>query len=328
MSHGIGRSGDIAAEQPKAAGSSLMYKLTNYMALDAIKIAGIRRCEACVVVPMATGMSVSLVLLALRQQRPTARYVVWPRLDQKSCFKAICTCGLTPIVIPNIIKDDEIVTNVEALEAAISNNGPESILCVLSTASCFVPRIADKVVDISIICKKFSIPHVINNAYGLQSSKATHFINEAIRIGRVDAFVQSTDKNFLVPIGGAIIASPEKSIVDLVSQNYPGRASASPIMDLFITFLSLGKTGYTQLLTQRKTLFQYFHQCLEKFAIAIGERVLKTPGNDISLGITLSTFTGYKGASFLGSMLFSRAMMTSFVKASEPLTFFLWLCRQ
>lgn len=107
MSHGIGRSGDIAAEQPKAAGSSLMYKLTNYMALDAIKIAGIRnrsfvadsvgirRCEACVVVPMATGMSVSLVLLALRQQRPTARYVVWPRLDQKSCFKAICTCGTT-----------------------------------------------------------------------------------------------------------------------------------------------------------------------------------------------------------------------------------------
>jgi O-phospho-L-seryl-tRNASec:L-selenocysteinyl-tRNA synthase len=40
MSHGIGRSGDIAAEQPKAAGSSLMYKLTCYLARDALKVMG------------------------------------------------------------------------------------------------------------------------------------------------------------------------------------------------------------------------------------------------------------------------------------------------
>ena len=37
LSHGIGRSGDIAAEQPKAAGSSLISKLTRVLALDAIK---------------------------------------------------------------------------------------------------------------------------------------------------------------------------------------------------------------------------------------------------------------------------------------------------
>jgi len=40
LSHGIGRSGDIAAVQPKAAGSSLLMKLTNCMVLDAIKMAG------------------------------------------------------------------------------------------------------------------------------------------------------------------------------------------------------------------------------------------------------------------------------------------------
>ncbi|KAH3705805.1 O-phosphoseryl-tRNA selenium transferase [Pelomyxa schiedti] len=40
MSHGIGRSGDINAEQPKAAGSSLLYKLTNCMTMDALHIAG------------------------------------------------------------------------------------------------------------------------------------------------------------------------------------------------------------------------------------------------------------------------------------------------
>jgi O-phospho-L-seryl-tRNASec:L-selenocysteinyl-tRNA synthase len=45
MGHGIGRSGDIAAVQPKAAGSSLINKMTNYLALDAIKIAGVQVCE-------------------------------------------------------------------------------------------------------------------------------------------------------------------------------------------------------------------------------------------------------------------------------------------
>ena len=35
----------------------------------------------------------------------------------------------------------------------------------------------------------------------------THLINEAIRVGRLDVFIQSTDKNLLVPVGGAIAVS-------------------------------------------------------------------------------------------------------------------------
>lgn len=46
FSHGIGRSGDICALQPKAVGSSLIYKLTCYIALHAIKICGIQVCFA------------------------------------------------------------------------------------------------------------------------------------------------------------------------------------------------------------------------------------------------------------------------------------------
>ena len=38
--HGIGRSGDITEVQPKAAGSSLINKLTNSLTLDLIKISG------------------------------------------------------------------------------------------------------------------------------------------------------------------------------------------------------------------------------------------------------------------------------------------------
>ena len=40
LGHGIGRSGDIAEIQPKAAGSSLLAKLANSFALDVIRMTG------------------------------------------------------------------------------------------------------------------------------------------------------------------------------------------------------------------------------------------------------------------------------------------------
>ena len=45
---------------------------------------------------------------------------------------------------------------------------------------------------------------------------------QANRVGRLDVFVQSTDKNFLVPVGGAVVAAfDEKTIAD-ISKTYPG----------------------------------------------------------------------------------------------------------
>ena len=38
--HGIGRSGELTEVQPKAAGSSLLYKLVNSMSKDIIKVSG------------------------------------------------------------------------------------------------------------------------------------------------------------------------------------------------------------------------------------------------------------------------------------------------
>lgn len=40
FSHGIGRSGEITEPQPKAAGASLIARLTNYMVVDVMRIAG------------------------------------------------------------------------------------------------------------------------------------------------------------------------------------------------------------------------------------------------------------------------------------------------
>lgn len=69
MTHGIGRSGDLDSIQPKAAGSSLMYKMSKYMTKHALEIAGLRINE-CIVLPVATGMALSLTFLSLRKFRP------------------------------------------------------------------------------------------------------------------------------------------------------------------------------------------------------------------------------------------------------------------
>jgi O-phospho-L-seryl-tRNASec:L-selenocysteinyl-tRNA synthase len=95
LAHGVGRSGDIAAEQPKAAGSSLLAKLGAALAGDALRAAGLTGMAPPVVLPLATGMALSSVLLAAAAARgPGARVVVWSRIDQKTCLKAIAAANL------------------------------------------------------------------------------------------------------------------------------------------------------------------------------------------------------------------------------------------
>jgi len=54
---------------------------------------------------------------------------------------------------------------------------------------------------------------LINNAYGIQSSLIMKQINNGFWNGRVDIWVSSTDKNFLVPVGGSVIYSNNKKLV-------------------------------------------------------------------------------------------------------------------
>ena len=121
------------------------------------------------------------------------------------------------------------------------------------------------------------------------------------------AFVQSTDKNLLVPVGGAIVAGPDAALLRRVAQTYPGRASNGPVLYVFMTLLSLGSSGYERLLRDRKVgspcvrvlaavrpcsrwdasrqaEFTYLRDRLGELATKHGLRVLTTPHNDISLG--------------------------------------------
>lgn len=93
FSHGIGRSGDITEVQPKAVGSSVLNRLTNELLLDFLKISGISFIKSCFLVPMATGMSLTFCMLSIRQSKPNAKYVLMPRIDQKSCVKSVITAG-------------------------------------------------------------------------------------------------------------------------------------------------------------------------------------------------------------------------------------------
>jgi O-phospho-L-seryl-tRNASec:L-selenocysteinyl-tRNA synthase len=245
MSHGIGRSGDIAAVQPKAAGSSLMAQLTNLLVLDAMKIAGLIEVKAALTMPLATGMSIGLALLGLRlhwKSDPSKRIVLWSRIDQKSCLKAIVTAGFEVVPVPLKLYGDELQTDLAAFEALLDEHGDRVFACV-TTTSCFAPRAPDDVEGVARLCEARNIGHIVNNAYGLQCGTTMKKLSRAMRVGRIDCCIQSTDKNYLVPVGGAVIAGQDPSVIAAIGQAYPGRASSAPVQDLFITLLSMGSQG-------------------------------------------------------------------------------------
>lgn len=75
------------------------------------------------------------------------------------------------------------------------------------------------------------------------------------------------------------------------------------MIDIFITLLSLGKKGYEEYLQKREEMYKILHNKLVTFSEKYGERVLITPDNQISIGLTLNTLrTDY--LTKVGSMLF------------------------
>ena len=300
MAHGMGRSGNLGAAQPKAAGSSLVVTLSNLFAVQMLKEAGETEVKDACVVPVCTGMSMFLCLSSLRNERPKSKYVVWCRCDQKSAIKAVHLCGLELVVINGVMKGEAIVTNLEEIRAKIESLGAENICCILSTTSCFAPRVCDDIEEISRICKEKDVAHLINNAYGVQSRDIMKKISRSTRVGRVDGYVQSTDKNWCIPVGGGVIAG---RIAPLANAQYSGRASSSPIIDFFITALSMGMKGWKNLLQERELLFrktgERFEREMEHF------RLLKTPDNPISYALA---FEAKDDPKMLGSMLFTRGL--------------------
>ncbi|CAG2165325.1 unnamed protein product, partial [Oppiella nova] len=319
LGHGIGRSGDICELQPKAIGSSLLNVLTNSLVLDVIQSVGVPNTRSCFVVPMATGMSLTLCLLTLRHVRPNARFVIWSRIDQKSCFKCILTAGFIPVIIDTQMNDNKSLdTDFKTIEAKVKELGNEKIVCILSTTSCFAPRNADDLSSISKLCLQESIPHIVNNAYGIQSSKCMHLLETSSRVGRIDAFIQSTDKNFMVPVGGSIIAGFDTDFLNQISSTYAGRGASTPSLDVLMTLLHLGINGYKALLNERKENYNYLKEQMKTIANEFNVNVIDNKSNQISIAMTLNMFDNSSiDTTELGSMLFKRSISGARVVAID-----------
>ena len=86
----------------------MVSKLACYLVHHAMKVAGLNRLGACLVLPAATGMSVTLVLLTLKAAKPEARCVLHPRLCVCTvtwlwagmCVGGRCVCHVPPPTQP------------------------------------------------------------------------------------------------------------------------------------------------------------------------------------------------------------------------------------
>ncbi|MHA1527337.1 MAG: O-phosphoseryl-tRNA(Sec) selenium transferase [Promethearchaeota archaeon] len=224
--HGIGRSGFLTAPQPKAPGGSIMYEISNYLARNFLKNFGLPNIKEAIVVPLSTGMSLALCLGALRfREVPNKNKILLPRIDHKSVLKAIDLMGFEPKIVNGKVYDDAVRVPIEDIKSKLD----DKCFAIISITSFFPPREHDDIKEISKFANENGLIHIIINAYGVQSPEWMKLIRSAIDSGRVDAIIQSTDKNFLTPVGGAIIASPAKDVITKISQAYAGRASATPI---------------------------------------------------------------------------------------------------
>ena len=56
----------------------------------------------------------------------------------------IFSVGYQPVVVENILEGDELRTNVVGISQKIVELGADNILCVMTTTSCFAPRVPDR----------------------------------------------------------------------------------------------------------------------------------------------------------------------------------------
>jgi O-phospho-L-seryl-tRNASec:L-selenocysteinyl-tRNA synthase len=251
---------------------------------------------------------------------------MWPRIDQKTCFKSMFTANLIPIVIEPILINEELTTNIEEVNKQIELIGHDNILCIFSTTSCFAPRGYDNIKELSIISRKNKIFHVINNAYGIYCTKVVDILNQSAKVGNMDILISSTDKNFMVPVGGSLIYSSNEDMINKIKKNYPGRASLGPVLDLFITLLDMGKNKYKLLIAERKDKYKKLKEKMQKVALKYNERIMEIPNNKISLAMSLQSIcksaTGKSDVTYLGSLFYFRQISGIRVISQSPPTDF------
>ena len=300
--HGIGRSGFLTAPQPKAPGASLIYELTNKLALNFLKKFGLPNIKSAIIVPLCTGMTLSLCIGALRPDWNDKKFlhkrkVIVPQIDHKSLIKGLDLMGIERKTVTGKVFGDAVRIPIEDIKNALDDD----CFAVISTTSFFPPREYDDIKEISKFAKENNLVHIVINAYGVQSSDWMKLIRVGIDAGRIDVIIQSTDKNALTPIGGAIIASPIEEIITKISQAYAGRASATPIINFLISMLSLGIEGYEKLLANQNQNRSLLEDKLKIVAKKYNERILDV-FNPVAVAVSLKNLKSEQLFAFGGAL--------------------------
>ncbi len=293
--HGVGRSGNLTAAQPKAAGASLMQNLTNKLVLSLITSVGIPNLKGALTVPMGTGMSIALALRGCLNHFGVDIHrhpdILMTQVDHNSPHKGIEFIGGQIQTIPgkfgrNHYAEEGVFVDIEDLQQVYESRR-NSVSAIVSNSAFFAPRVPDNLKQIAKFAQEHNLIHIINNAYGIQSKKISTLIRKAIDAGRVDAIIQSTDKCFMTPVGGAVITSPREEIITSISQAYAGRASASPVVQLLVSLLSMGKSGYRKRMEEQLKNRLLLDQQMLSLANSHHERLI-TCNNPVSCAMTLS----------------------------------------
>ena len=93
-----------------------------------------------------------------------------------------------------------------------------------------------------------------------------------------------------------------------MNENYAGRASISPILDLFVSMLEMGSEGYSKEIKLRKQNYLRLKTELEKWALKNDEKIVANVRNRISLALTLKHI-GKENAKELGARLYRKGVM-------------------
>jgi O-phospho-L-seryl-tRNASec:L-selenocysteinyl-tRNA synthase len=297
FNHGVGRSGHLTAPQPKAAGASQMQVLANQVALDAVRRLGLPNVKSGIVLPLATGMAMGLIFASLRREEKI-RSVLYPRVDHISPKRGIELAGLEEITVGTVVEGDAVEADLGDLEKQMTRTKEYA---VLATATFFPPRATDPLKGIAKLCAEKDVPLVVNNAYGVQSERTMKEIMSAIDSGRIDVIVQSSDKNFLAPVGGSLIVSPKESTIKSVAESYAGRASAAPIVQTLASLLLIGHERYKTMRKEQLSNLKLLGEKLNEIAASIGQRVLSVP-NPVAFAMTLDGLDAHD----IGARLYNR----------------------
>ena len=111
-------------------------------------------------------------------------------------------------------------------------------------------------------------------------------IRAAVDAGRVDAVVQSSDKNFLAPVGASIVVAPKKGFIDSIADTYAGRATAAPVVQTLAALLALGLETYKDLQKEQLENKTFLEQQMNEVAEKLGQRVLSV-WNPVAFAMTM-----------------------------------------